>query len=156
MGLREESLSFIRRVFLALVPVALLVAVGVGAPSALAAPDATVGAAYDIQTGQALAQWECKLGHVCFWDDFQGKGRRCMWENRDDDWTSGTDKCSWATSAEVKSVYNRGQSSSLTGVVFYRNTGYHDRIGCTKQGQKGDLAGTYQVRSHQWTNGRCG
>ncbi|RAS69994.1 peptidase inhibitor family I36 [Lentzea atacamensis] len=153
-------MKFVRRILLAVVPIALLLGLGVAAPAAQAAAPvaqtAAVGAAYDSVTGQALAQWECKISHVCFWDDFQGKGRRCMWENRDDDWTSGPEKCSWATSTEVKSVYNRGTSASLTGVVFYRNTGYNNRIGCTKQGQKGDLAGTYQVRSHQWTNGRCG
>jgi hypothetical protein len=156
----EEFLKFVRRVFLALVPVALLMVVGVAAPSAQAeapaAQTAAVGAAFDTVTGQALAQWECKTGHVCFWNEFAGKGGRCMWEVKDDDWTSGSDKCSWAASKEVKSVYNRGTSSTLTGVVFFRNTGFHDRIGCTKQGKKGDLAGTYQVRSHQWTNGRCG
>ncbi|MET8763785.1 peptidase inhibitor family I36 protein [Lentzea sp. NPDC004782] len=156
-------MRFVRRVFLALVPVALLMVVGVAAPSAQAAPVApaaaavgAVGAAYDTETGQALAAWDCNTGNVCFWNGFGGTGGRCMWDVADPDWTSGTVKCSWATTKEVKSVYNRGTSSSLTGVVFYRNTGYNDRIGCTRQGQKGDLAGTYQVRSHQWTNGRCG
>ncbi|MCG8927220.1 peptidase inhibitor family I36 protein [Lentzea sp. CC55] len=78
-----------------------------------------------------------------------------MWDVADPDWTSGSVKCSWAADREVKSVYNRG-TSSAKGVVFYRNTGYNNRIGCTRQGQKGDLAGTYQVRSHQWTSGSCG
>ncbi|GGU13257.1 peptidase inhibitor family I36 protein [Lentzea flava] len=153
-------MSFIRRVFLAVVPVALLMVVGVAAPSAQAetpvAQTAAVGAAYDTETGQALAAWDCNTGNVCFWNGFGGTGGRCMWSVADPDWTSGDIKCSWATTKEVKSVYNRGTSSSLTGVVFYRNTGYNNRIGCTRQGQKGDLAGTYQVRSHQWTNGRCG
>jgi hypothetical protein len=155
----EDSLRFVRRIFLALAPVALFMVVGVAAPSAQAeapvAQTAAVGAAYDSETGQALAAWDCKTSHVCFWNGFGGTGGRCMWEVQDDDWTSGTDKCSWATTKEVKSVYNRG-TSSAKGVVFFRNTGFNDRIGCTKQGQKGDLAGTYQVRSHQWTSGRCG
>ncbi|WP_143466606.1 peptidase inhibitor family I36 protein [Lentzea kentuckyensis] len=153
-------MSFVRRIFLALVPAALLIVAGIMAPSAQAeAPAvqaAAVGAAFDAQTGQALAQWECSIGHVCFWNDFQGKGKRCMWENQDDDWNSAPVVCSWASSNEVKSVYNRGTSSQFKGVVFYRNTGFHDRIGCTKQGQKGDLTGTYKVKSHQWTTGRCG
>jgi hypothetical protein len=149
-------LRFARRVFLALVPVALLMVVGVAAPSAqAAAPAAAVGAAYDIETGQALAAWDCNLGNVCFWDGFGGTGARCMWDVADPDWTGGSIRCSWAADREVKSVYNRG-TSSATGVVFYRQTGYYDRIGCTRQGQKGDLAGTYQVRSHKWTSGYCG
>lgn len=156
---REKSLRFVRRIFLALAPVALLMVVGVAAPSAQAATPvaqtAAVGAAVDAETGQALAAWDCKLENVCFWDDFGGTGKRCMWSVQDPDWTSGSIKCSWASDREVKSVYNRG-TSSAKGVVFFRNTGYNDRIGCTKQGKKGDLAGTYQVRSHQWTSGSCG
>ncbi len=145
---------------MALLPAAMLMVVAVAAPSAQAAPAEPVAqstaAAWDDQTGVALAAWDCTPGHVCFWNEFGGTGGRCMWEVADPDWTAGSIKCSWATSRNVKSVYNAGTSSSLTGVVFYKNTGYNTRIGCTRQGKKGDLAGTYQVRSHQWTNGSCG
>lgn len=150
-------MRFVRRILMALLPVAMLMVVGVAAPAAQAeAPVAPAGiAAYDDQTGEALAAWDCELGHVCFWNDFAGKGKRCMWDVADKDWTAGNVKCSWATEDEVKSIYNRG-TSSATGVVYYKDTGYNSRVGCTKQGKKGDLAGTYQVRSHQWTSGRCG
>lgn len=150
-------MSFVRRIFLALVPAALLMVAGIMAPSAQAeAPAAPAAVAFDTQTGQALDQWECSIGHVCFWNKFDGKGDRCMWENKDDDWNSNPVRCSWAGSKEVKSVYNRGTSSQFTGVAFYGNTGFHDRIGCTRQGQKGDLTGTYKVKSHQWITTRCG
>ena len=131
---------------------ALLGVVGVAAPSARAqAP----GVAHDTETGQVLAAWDCNTGNVCFWTGFGGTGGRCTWDVADADWTSGAIKCSPATSREVKSVYNRG-TSSATGVVFYRDTGFNDRIGCIAQGQKSDLAGTSRVRSHQWTSGTCG
>jgi len=152
-------LRFVRRFVLALMPLAMLFSVALAAPSAQAeapvAQAAAVGAAFDSETGQALAAWDCNTGNICFWNGFGGTGGRCMWDVADSDWTAGTYKCSWATTKEVKSVYNRG-TSSATGVRFYRNTGYNNSIGCTRQGQKGDLAGTYQVRSHQWVSTSCG
>src|SRR5690348_2540175 len=128
---------------MALLPLVVLVVAGLAAPSAQAAAPgvqtaAVSAAATDSETGQGLAAWDCNTGNVCFWTGFGGTGSRCMWDVADSDWTSGTIKCSWATTKEVKSVYNRG-TSSAKGVVFYRNTGYNNRIGCTKQGQKGDL-----------------
>jgi hypothetical protein len=41
-------------------------------------------------------------------------------------------------------------------VAFYASTNNNDRIGCTRQQQGGNLAGTYKVRSHQWITGNCG
>jgi len=149
----EESLTFVRRLFLVLVPIALLLVAGGAALSAQARQ--VPGAAYDTETGLALAAWECNTGNVCFWNGSGGTGGRCMADLADPDWTTGDLRCPWATTMKVKSVYNRG-TSPAAGVAFYRNTGYTNRIGCTRQGQKGDLAGTYQVRSHQWTSGRCG
>lgn len=111
--------------------------------------------AWDDLTGAPLAAWDCNSGNVCFWDGFGGTGGRCMWSVADPDWTSGSIACSWATTANVKSVYNAG-TSSASGVAYYKNTGYNNRVGCTRQGKKGDLAGTYQLRSHQWISGSCG
>jgi hypothetical protein len=152
-------LSLVRRISPTLMPLALLVVVGVAAPGARAqAPagqTATAGAAYDTETGQALAAWDCNTGNVCFWSGFGGTGGRCTWDVADADWASGAIKCSPATAREAKSVYNRG-TSSASGVVFYRGTGFNDRIGCIGQGQKSDLAEAREVRSHQWTSGRCG
>ncbi|NGY64621.1 hypothetical protein G7043_37490 [Lentzea sp. NEAU-D13] len=136
-------------------PLALLVVVGVAAPSAQAQAPAgqTAGAAYDTETGQALSAWDCNTGTVCFWTGFGGTGGRCTWEVADADWMSGAIKCPSVTAAEVRSVYNRG-TSSAQGVAFYGDTGFTNRIGCTRQGQKGDLTGI-RVRSHQWTSSLC-
>ncbi|ANZ41229.1 hypothetical protein BBK82_39930 [Lentzea guizhouensis] len=140
-----------------LLATALLVVAGIGGPAAqAAAPVAPAGiAAFDDQTGEALAAWDCNTGNVCFWTGFGGTGSRCAWNIADDDWTAGTHKCSWATTKNVKSVYNAG-TSSATGVAYFKNTGHNTRVGCTKQGKKGDLAGTYQLRSHKWISTSCG
>ncbi len=153
-------MRFIRMITGAVLSGLLVLSVLIAAPTAQAdtgaTPIGTSAVAWDAETGAALAAWDCTIGNVCFWNGFGGTGGRCMWDVADPDWTAGSIRCSWATTNEVKSVYNRGTSSSFKGVRFYRNTGYNNSIGCTKQGQKGDLAGTYQVRSHQWTTGSCG
>ncbi len=68
-----------------------------------------------------------------------------MWDVADDDRTSGIYRCSWAGSTNVKSVHYAG-TSSATGVACYKDSGHNTRVGCTRQGIKGDLAGTYQLR----------
>ncbi|WP_211293698.1 peptidase inhibitor family I36 protein [Lentzea kentuckyensis] len=156
-------MTFVRRISPTLTSLALLGLVGVAAPSAQAQGQqgqqaqgqAAVGAAYDTETGQALAAWDCNTGNVCFWSGFGGTGGRCTWDVADADWASGAIKCSPATAKEVRSLYNRG-TASPRGVVFYRDTGFNDRIGCAEQERKVDLPGTHQVRSHQWTSGPCG
>jgi hypothetical protein len=145
-------------VLVVLLPAALMMVAGLAAPAQAAVPAAPVTAAvaaYDDETGQALAAWDCATGNVCFWTGFGGTGSRCMWDVADNDWTSGTYKCSWATTKNVKSVYNAG-TSSATGVAYYKDTGHNTRVGCTKQGKKGDLAGTYELRSHKWISTSCG
>jgi Peptidase inhibitor family I36 len=121
-------------------------------------PAATAAApqAWDSVTLAPLAAWTCDSGSVCFWTGPDGTGSRCMWSGSDPDWTTAPGRCSWATDQNVKSVWNRGTSSSFTGVAFYNRTGYSTRKGCTKQGKSGNLAGTYQVHSHRWITGTCG
>jgi hypothetical protein len=106
----------------------------------------------------AAAAWSgCPVGDVCFWDGGNGTGARCQWAGEDNNWSVAPGVCSWASKGTpVKSVWNRGTSSALTGVVYYFSTNYQSRIGCTKQGQRGNLAGTYAPRSHRWINGACG
>jgi hypothetical protein len=133
-----------------------LAAVLLGSLLPIAASAKSAPAAVDAVSGAALAQWECSAGNVCFWNGFNGTGSRCMWDIADPDWASGSIRCSWALTSNVKSVWNRGTDSRFTGVVYYRYTNYNDRIGCTRQGQGGNLAGTYKLRSHQWTTGNCG
>ncbi len=80
----------------------------------------------------------------------------CKWSDADPDWQKGAIVCSWSATTNVKSVYNAGTSTSLTGVVYYSGADYTTRKGCTKQQQGGNLAGTYKLRSHEWTDGNCG
>lgn len=117
---------------------------------------ADTAVAWDAVTGEALAAWDCDEGDICFWDGFDGTGSRCNWSGNDYNWQDGNIICSWADNRPVKSVYNRGQSSTYTGVAYYHNSGYNDRAGCTKRGHKGDLAGTYEVWSHRWITTSCG
>jgi hypothetical protein len=98
----------------------------------------------------------CPSGYVCFYTGKDYTGSKCQWDVQDPDWTSGTYKCSWATTSNVKSVWNAGTDSSLTGVVYYLQKNYSDRVGCTRQGHGGNLQGTYKVLSHRWTDGSCG
>ena len=82
-----------------------------------------------------------------------------MWDVADPDWLSGSIQCSWADTDNVRSVYNNSGPEGgheWTGVVYYLGANYDDRIGCTRNFQGGNLAGTYKVRSHEWTMGRCG
>ena len=105
---------------------------------------------------QAAAAWSCPAEHVCFWNGFNGTGGRCFWDIRDPDWTGGSIVCSWATTQNVRSIWNRGTDTRLTGVAYYLNKNYVNRVGCTRRGVRGNLRGTYKVLSHQWVTGVCG
>src|SRR6266516_4905918 len=89
---------------------------------------------------------DCRAGYACFYTGANGTGSMCAWPVADPDWTSGTYVCSWATTHNVFSVYNHGTTPNFTGVVYYLQTNYRSRIGCTPQGRQGNLAGTYQLR----------
>jgi hypothetical protein len=58
----------------------------------------------------------------------------------------------------VRSVYNNSGRTDrpYTGVVYYRRDNHRSRAGCTRNWERGNLAGTYMVRSHRWTTGNCG
>lgn len=120
----------------------------------------TVAAAVLLVSGAATpayaATYSCSSGHVCFYTGRDGTGKVCTWSAADPDWTSGSIVCSWATTTNVASIFNNGTSSNLTGVVYYKSKDYQNRAGCTKQGGTGNLAGTYKVLSHRWTDGYCG
>jgi hypothetical protein len=124
----------------------LLATAGVAAVIAVAVPGVA---------GAAPAAWACNTGNVCFYTGPDGTGSRCMWSVADPDWATGGTVCSWALTTNVKSVWNRG-TSSATGVAYYLQTNYTNRVGCTRQGQSGNLAGTYKVRSHRWISSSCG
>ncbi|MET0493244.1 MAG: peptidase inhibitor family I36 protein [Actinoplanes sp.] len=117
----------------------------------------SIGAFVGLGASPALAAYSnCPTEHVCFWTGNDGTGSMCSWSAADPDWTGGSITCSWAATNNVKSVYNRGTASDLEGVVYYSGADYNTRKGCTRQGQRGNLAGTYKVRSHKWTDGNCG
>jgi hypothetical protein len=97
---------------------------------------------------QAAAYDDCGGGEVCFYTGKDGTGKKCSWSGRWADWQAGAARCSWAATNNVKSIYNNGNSGQ--SVVYYTSSNFKDRIGCTKKGVKGNLAGTYKVRSHKW------
>lgn len=127
------------------------VSAAVGA-TALAAALSLPGAAE-----AAPAEWgACASGNVCFYTGYDGTGSKCSWSVADPDWTQGDTRCSWSQTTNVRSVWNRGTSSSYTGVAYYQWADYNTRKGCTVQGARGNLAGTYKLKSHRWIDGNCG
>ncbi|MFF0158867.1 peptidase inhibitor family I36 protein [Streptomyces sp. NPDC005263] len=98
---------------------------------------------------------DCATGHICFWTGANFTGSKCSWDTADPDWQSGDVRCSWAATTNVKSVWNAG-TGDFSGVAYYKGANYSDRVGCTRQQQGGNLAGTYKVRSHKWITGSCG
>ncbi|WP_196279279.1 peptidase inhibitor family I36 protein [Catellatospora vulcania] len=106
----------------------------------------------------ALAAWDCPVGDLCVWSGYDGTGSRCNWANADNDWMNAPVTCSWSGYNKVKSIYNRGQSTSFLGVMLYKNTNYPSNAiwDCIAQGSKmsfisGISDGVY-LASHRWTN----
>ncbi|MEV0731280.1 hypothetical protein [Polymorphospora sp. NPDC050346] len=55
------------------------------------------------------------------------------------------------------SVWNNGQSTRYPGVRYYYSNNYNNPAGCTRRWNRGNLQGTYKLRSHQWTtDNSCG
>ncbi|HEU5470696.1 MAG TPA: peptidase inhibitor family I36 protein [Actinophytocola sp.] len=145
-----------RGIMAAVIVMAAVIAPVTQAAAAPAAPGSQL-VAWDDQTGAGLQAWECSEFHICFWTGRNGTGSRCIWDIADPDWTSGGVVCSWAKTKNVASVMNLGTSSDgSTGVAYYTQTNYNSRIGCTRNQHGGNLAGTYQLRSHKWISGSCG
>lgn len=122
----------------------------------MTAPPTITSAARDSVTGKALSAYECDSGDVCFWTGKNGTGSRCAWPAADSSWSSGSIRCSWADDKPVKSVWNRGTDRRFTGVAYYARSNYKDRKGCTTRGDRGNLAGTYELQSHRWITTSCG
>ncbi|MBB1242134.1 peptidase inhibitor family I36 protein [Streptomyces durbertensis] len=101
-------------------------------------------------TANAASYSDCKKGNICFYTGSNGTGHMCQWDGNDSDWRGGGITCSWAGTHNVKSVYNNGFASGYKDVVYYTGANYQNRIGCTKVGNQGNLAGTYKLRSHKW------
>lgn len=93
---------------------------------------------------------DCESGEICFYTGDNGTGKMCAWDGNDSDWRNGAVQCSWAADNNVRSVYNNGTSGKA--VVYYSGANHENRKGCTTKGKKGNLAGTYKLRSHKWVN----
>lgn len=86
----------------------------------------------------------CRDGYFCIFSDWNGEGTRCQWEQSEVRDT--VDLCSFIQQGQpVRSVYNRTDHR----VQYYTENGYNSRsrIGSTLAGNKGNLAGSYQIRS---------
>ncbi|MEU0169564.1 peptidase inhibitor family I36 protein [Streptomyces iakyrus] len=111
------------------------------------------GLSLGVTSAPAQAQvrtYSCPSGDICFYSGDDGTGDRCNWDGNDNDWRNGATKCSWSADKNVRSVYNNGTSGMA--VVYYGGANYETRKGCTTKGKKGNLAGTYKLRSHKWVS----
>lgn len=111
---------------------------------------AGIGVGITASPAQAASYADCTSGNICFYTGDNGTGKMCKWDGNDNDWRNGSIQCSWAADNNVRSVYNNGTSGM--SVVYYSGANYETRKGCTKSGVKGNLAGTYKLRSHKWVS----
>lgn len=132
------------------VSAALLCAGFAAAPSASAEPDAqsagveviTIepGEHYGIDSDDIGPLYHnCSSGYICFYQQTGGYGGRCQYSRSN---TSAHSICSWSLN-RPRSVWNR----SNYRVHYYSRTSYYGRIGSTLSGIRGNLAGTYNIRS---------
>ncbi|MEV7739713.1 peptidase inhibitor family I36 protein [Streptomyces sp. NPDC088921] len=102
-------------------------------------------------SASATAQaWECNSGSVCVYSGNNGTGSRCSWSNADPDWYSGDVQCSWADNQVVRSIYNRGTSSSYNWVVLYTGANYTGDHYCWAQNGGFGSDFNTKIRSHRW------
>ncbi|MGC9666582.1 peptidase inhibitor family I36 protein [Planosporangium sp. 12N6] len=124
--------------------------------TATAAQAAAAHATADHAT--VLAAWDCPAGNLCVWNGYGGTGSRCSWSDADNDWGAAPVICSWAPYNKVKSIYNRGQSTSFLGVMLYTAANYPSNgiWGCEAQGSKftfiSGVSDGVWLASHRWTN----
>lgn len=105
------------------------------------------GSASAAPTAVPPAYADCPSQHFCAWSGTNGSGSMCHWSGDDPDWYSGSIRCSWASSRNVRSVYNNGTSGR--GVNTYRADG--SRVGCTASGGAGNYTGAgHRIKSHSW------
>lgn len=92
----------------------------------------------------------CPAGDVCFFSENDGGGNMCAWDGSDRNWGSGLVVCGGV--ATPRSIFNNGTTGNPDDVAYYRAVNYGNRVGCTSVGHRGNLAGNYQVKSHQWVS----
>jgi len=87
---------------------------------------------------------DCAEGELCFFTGRNGSGSMCHWNVIDADWTSGAIRCSWATSSNVCSIFNRWSGT----IDYYASANFQNHIGSTLKDVASNLACT-KLRSHQ-------
>lgn len=111
----------------------IVIAVAVGMPAAAA---------------DVSPQTSCSTGYVCFYNQPNYGGTPCKWQSDDDDWSFAPGVCSWASSKNVRSMYNQGTSG--LGVAFYSRAGWDGYLGWIDQ-YEGRTNVDYHIESHFWT-----
>lgn len=92
----------------------------------------------------AAQAYSCSAGYFCIYNGWNGTGDRCQWSQPKVSNTAND--CSWIRKGWlVRSVYNRTNHR----VQYYTQDNYNHRVGSTPAGGRGDLEGTYQIRSFQ-------
>jgi hypothetical protein len=112
----------------------------------------TTGSAQTSDSGVGAQALTCNSTNVCVWPVPDGSRNRCSWVNRDNDWWNTPVVCSWSSSQTVKAIYNRGTSSSFSGVCLYANANYSHWLYYVPQGQQFVPGPQYIVRSHRWVS----
>ncbi|WP_447008297.1 peptidase inhibitor family I36 protein [Saccharothrix isguenensis] len=121
--------------------VKLLAAVGMVASGVVAAAPAASASTPAVSTPAAStpAAWSCSANYICFYTGSDGGGKRCQYSQSN---AQADEICSWHLD-KPRSVWNRSDSR----VHYYAKHDFKDRIGSTAPGDRGNLAGTYNIRS---------
>jgi hypothetical protein len=120
-------------------PVDTVAQVDINAPGA--------GEARDSSGGETTAAYDCSAGYICFYTGRNGTGRRCMYSMSN---PSPHDICSWSLN-KPNSVRNRTKYR----VHYYTRSASPcspGRIGSTLAGNRGNLAGDYNIRCLRFTS----
>jgi len=102
----------------------------VASPAATAAPVAPAVA------------WNCPDGSFCIFSGWNGEGTPCQWTPPSK--ANTADDCSFIQNGQtVLSVWNRTNQRKQ----YYTHTNFNNRVGSTPSGGRGNLQGSYQIRS---------
>jgi len=100
---------------------------------------ATPTASAEAHSVPAAADWNCSVGYVCFFTGANGTGDRCQYSESH---KKANEICSWGLKKPL-SVWNRTSSKA----TYYGSQDFRDKIGSTESGKRGNLQGTYTIRS---------
>lgn len=88
---------------------------------------------------------DCGWGEICFYTGRDGTGEKCSWSSYDEDWNGGSVRCSWASTHNACSVYNK----TSVRFEYFLSANYRNRIGSTGGWSGGNLACSYKLASHR-------